>query len=164
MFTARYRDAWSAAHPGRFLAVCDMCGHHVNAGEACYAKRDLKNHVAAHDVGQGEAFPCGVPGCGKSFTQASDLKRHAVVHDPSLRMPCPDCGAMFTQAVDLKRHAVVHDPSLRVPCPACGAMFTDQSQLAQHAAADENPLTILPHIAPPKPAHPETTAPGEARQ
>ena len=53
----------------------------------------LRKHMALHDKVKGE-YNCEVDGCGKTFTNASYLKRHMVTHDdkPTLfTCPSKDC-------------------------------------------------------------------------
>ena len=134
VFSLAYREAWQAAHPGRYLAPCDMCGRHIQAGRANNANTHLKEHKAAHDVAQGRAYPCAFPGCNKSFTESRSLRVHAVVHDARLGLKCEVAGCAYTcgSPSDLRKHGVVHDRSRRLPCTECGITFSDRSNMRAH--------------------------------
>ena len=48
--------------------------------------------------------------CGKSFSQAGNLKKHInVVHNGQKDHKCNTCGRIFSQAGNLKKHMKVHN-------------------------------------------------------
>lgn len=50
--------------------------------------------------------------CEKGFTNASDLGKHKLIHDPVKRFRCEECHRNFTQKVHLRKHCEKHHPGL----------------------------------------------------
>lgn len=50
--------------------------------------------------------------CEKGFTNASDLGKHKLIHDPVKRFRCEECHRNFTQKVHLRKHCEKHHPDM----------------------------------------------------
>ncbi|KAK5208852.1 hypothetical protein LTR41_005249 [Exophiala xenobiotica] len=57
--------------------------------------------------GASKSFNCTFTGCGKSFTRAEHLRRHALNHDKG-QDTCPRCAVVFTRPDLLARHMARH--------------------------------------------------------
>lgn len=49
--------------------------------------------------------------CEKGFTNASDLGKHKLIHDPVKKYRCEECQRPFTQKIHLKKHLEKHHPN-----------------------------------------------------
>lgn len=48
----------------------------------------------------------------RAFTNASDLGKHRMIHDPVKRYTCNECSRGFTQKIHLRKHIEKHHPEL----------------------------------------------------
>jgi len=92
---------------------------------------------------------CDVPGCGRSFETAAQMKRHTLTHrEKTFLCPEPGCGKAFGDATKLKRHQSVHDATRGLVCtqPGCGRIFTTLAHYSAHMKMHESPHSFdCPH-------------------
>lgn len=50
--------------------------------------------------------------CEKAFTNASDLGKHKLIHDPVKKFRCEECQRHFTQKIHLRKHLEKHHPEI----------------------------------------------------
>ena len=69
--------------------------------------------------------------CGKSFSQAEDLKRHIYsVHNGKKDYKCDSCGKEFSLTANLKKHSyTVHNGQKYHKCESCGKTFSQSRSL-----------------------------------
>ena len=69
--------------------------------------------------------------CGKSFSQAEDLKRHIYsVHNGKKDYKCDSCGKEFSLTANLKKHSyTVHNDQKYHKCESCGKTFSQSGSL-----------------------------------
>ena len=91
----------------------------------------MKIHL--HTVHEGHKdYKC--ESCGKSFSQAGDLKKHIhTVHEGHKDYKCESCGKSFSQAGYLKIHNYrIHDGHKDFKCESCGKLFSESGGLKKH--------------------------------
>ncbi|KAF0294987.1 Zinc finger and BTB domain-containing protein 24 [Amphibalanus amphitrite] len=101
--SAALKRHWDAEHPHE-LQQCPLCPRRY-----LYTS-SLKQHVRTH---QPRRYTCEQ--CGKQFTAACDLKKHAIfAHSDVRKHQCNTCGRAFKLAWILGRHMrLVHDVTAR---------------------------------------------------
>ncbi|EPE25997.1 C2H2 and C2HC zinc finger [Glarea lozoyensis ATCC 20868] len=78
------------------------------------------------------------PHCSRSFSRASDQRRHSKKHQPTAqRFSCifPGCGKVFLRSDHLRQHRMIHNPNgQRFPCTfeGCGKDFLRSDNLRKH--------------------------------
>ncbi|GBG91506.1 hypothetical protein CBR_g52462 [Chara braunii] len=86
-----------------------------------------------HD--QGVVYVCAFEGCGKVFTEAAALRKHAHVHGEK-QYVChyEGCGKRFVDSSKLKRHFLIHTGEKHFVCPfeGCGKAFSLDFNLRSH--------------------------------
>ena len=107
---------------------CEIC-------EKSFSTNPSKNqHVAIAHGGKVKTFSCNV--CNKIFRKESLLSSHVKIHHEGKRNhKCDSCGKSFTQAGDLKRHMLTHEGQRNYKCDYCGKSFTRSGNLKRHIKA-----------------------------
>ncbi|KAI8841212.1 hypothetical protein BJ741DRAFT_529970 [Chytriomyces cf. hyalinus JEL632] len=78
---------------------------------------------------------CPWEGCGKSFSEAYNLKSHYFLHSQLRPFRCSFCPAAFVRLRDMKRHEnSLHSSGLRkeFSCVDCGMEFGRKDSLRRH--------------------------------
>ena len=72
--------------------------------------------------------------CGKSFSQAGNLKIHIHgIHESQKDYKCESCGKSFSLAGNLKTHIhTVHEGQKDYKCESCGKSFSQAGHLKTH--------------------------------
>ncbi|XP_055592224.1 zinc finger protein 420-like [Uranotaenia lowii] len=79
-------------------------------------------------------FQCGFAGCTKSYTRASHLKAHEILHSESQPFRCPweDCNQSFARSFELSRHRRQHTGEKKFVCHICQQAFARSDHLSMH--------------------------------
>ncbi|KAF5744000.1 hypothetical protein HS088_TW08G00588 [Tripterygium wilfordii] len=80
-------------------------------------------------------FLCSYEGCGKTFIDASALRKHSHVHgERSYICHYENCGKKFLDSSKLKRHFLIHTGARDFVCPVegCGKAFSLDFNLRSH--------------------------------
>jgi len=91
-------------------------------------------------------YVCSIEGCGKSFTDSSNRKKHERTHDKNReRFFCDQCEKSYSTKTDLNIHLKVHKGEFPHSCthPNCSKAFVRLSELYAHERTHDN---ILPHV------------------
>jgi len=119
-------------------------------GQAPYLSKQKETEALRHqdEFDPRRKFYCSFPGCGKSFTDSSNRKKHERIHDANrIRYKCTqvDCGKSYTTKADLNVHFRVHKQLRDNKCtyPNCDKTFVRTSELYAHERTHDN---ILPHV------------------
>lgn len=96
---------------------------------------------------QKKRFQCTVEGCNKTFSNASNRKKHEATHDSNRkRYYCTGegCFKSYSTKTDLKLHLKIHTNEFPHKCsfPKCTKAFVRLSELYAHERSHDN---ILPH-------------------
>lgn len=102
-------------------AKCDVCGKVM-------ARKGLMVHRRIH-VGD-KRFKCEI--CGRSFTQACNMRTHLKVHLQVREHRCSHCGKVFSRAQHLYEHERIHTGERPYVCRFCGCSFKAYSTLYSH--------------------------------
>ncbi|KAM4019524.1 uncharacterized protein ACNLHF_000227 [Anomaloglossus baeobatrachus] len=70
--------------------------------------------------------------CNRSFSDASNLRRHKNIHTGLRPYVCDICGSSFRQKSQLDRHHLVHTGERPYRCPFCTKGFRDSTELRIH--------------------------------
>lgn len=123
---------------GKFLSICELRFHQTDShglvvNAAPETSPDSKRVGVAR---QPQNHVC--PDCGKAFTRADKLRRHAIIHSPD--RPCIPCkcreshGCMLTfyRKDSMKRHALTHTLEKPFKCDVCDKTFSRQDYVSKH--------------------------------
>lgn len=96
------------------------------------AKRKRKPSTPA--ASSSRNYACTHPGCDKSYTRASHLKAHEILHGENLPFRCPweDCGRSFARSFELSRHRRQHTGEKKFVCHICQQAFMRSDHLSMH--------------------------------
>lgn len=96
------------------------------------AKRKRKPSTPASGLSRNHC--CKFPGCSKTYTRASHLKAHEILHGERLPFRCPweDCGRSFARSFELSRHRRQHTGEKKFVCHICQQAFMRSDHLSMH--------------------------------
>ena len=78
-------------------------------------------------------FICQENGCGKTYTNPYNLKRHQVIkHLKTKAFKCSLCGRELSSMQNLKEHESMHNGDKPYKCSLCNAKYRYCSQLSNH--------------------------------
>ena len=102
---------------------------------------------AGHPPGT-SVYPCGFPGCGKTFARLYSLRAHARSHSADRPFRCVRCPAAFARNHDLKRHERLHEDRAW-QCTGCAKAFSRRDALTRHrnTAATRNSACASADVA-----------------
>lgn len=102
---------------------------------------------AGHPPGT-SVYPCGFPGCGKTFARLYSLRAHARSHSAERPFRCARCPAAFARNHDLKRHERLHEDRAW-QCTGCAKAFSRRDALTRHrnTAATRNSACATADVA-----------------
>lgn len=87
-------------------------------------------------------FECDFPGCQKTFTYKSELKKHTESHSAlkNLKCPQPGCWKYFKRADTLENHIRIHTGEKPFCCqePGCSERFANKAGLRYHTLKHKN--------------------------
>lgn len=102
--------------------ACPVCGKQLLA-------KNLASHLHYHRQSALRPFICQE--CSQTFTHASSLKRHALIHSGKQQYVCEQCNKGFIQKVAFQTHCKSHT-SERIHCKGCNQPFLTQYLLNFH--------------------------------
>lgn len=82
---------------------------------------------------QEKPFTCRV--CGRGFSHKSTLRDHEHAHTGEQPYRCDRCGKCFSQKSNLQRHTKIHTGKMPYKCPLCSKTFNQSSNLKTHIHA-----------------------------
>jgi len=104
------------------LVACPTCGKQI-------LQKNLSSHLHYHKQSALRPFICQE--CSQTFTHASSLKRHALIHSGKQPYVCEQCNKGFFQKVAYQTHCKSHT-SERLHCKGCNQRFLTQYLLNFH--------------------------------
>ncbi|KAL0858296.1 hypothetical protein ABMA27_012196 [Loxostege sticticalis] len=114
-------------HDRKRACECSVCGKYIPDSHNLPAH--MRTHVDA------KPYACAFQGCTVRFRDKSDLKRHAVIHNPAKQVTCDHCGHSFSRKHHLMKHILkMHDrPNTKSErCEFCGVCFLTKNYLSKH--------------------------------
>ena len=103
----------------------------------CPTCQDIRKNGAP--VGIKKTHICHWSGCGKTYNNVSNLKRHVQKHTGEMPYVCECpiafekiCGKRFLTSSELKRHYRIHTGERRYQCTECDKRFTRSDHLKKH--------------------------------
>jgi len=77
---------------------------------------------------------CTMAGCGKTFKQRVDMRRHLNIHFNNGKFPCSDCDRRFVYQCYLTVHRRCHSKKESFECGVCHKRFARKQRLLSHLA------------------------------
>ena len=108
--------------PGQERVPCPVCGKQV-------ISKNLPSHLHYHRQSTLRPYICQE--CSQTFTHASSLKRHALLHSGKKQFQCEQCGKEFFQKVAYETHCKSHTRE-RLHCKGCNQPFLTKYLLNFH--------------------------------
>lgn len=98
------------------------------------SKSKRKRKPTAPASGMARNHRCTYAGCDKSYTRASHLKAHEILHGDTLPFRCPweDCNRSFARSFELSRHRRQHTGEKKFICHICQQAFMRSDHLSMH--------------------------------
>ncbi|OXA47383.1 PR domain zinc finger protein 5 [Folsomia candida] len=117
-------------HGNRIRPACSICNKTLSN------QANLRKHLdTVHNMEEDRPrFPCGFPGCEKSYLTKGDLTKHVKaghVENP-VRFPCTRCGKEFKTRAYLGRHVSTHTTDKPCKCATCGKCFACRRYMTIH--------------------------------
>eukprot|EP00092_Neocalanus_flemingeri_P017907 GFUD01019373.1.p1 GENE.GFUD01019373.1~~GFUD01019373.1.p1 ORF type:complete len:658 (-),score=96.97 GFUD01019373.1:433-2406(-) len=108
--------------------ACPVCGKQL-------LSKNLASHLHYHRQSALRPFICQE--CSQTFTHASSLKRHALIHSGKQQFVCEQCNKGFFQKIAYQTHCKSHT-SERIHCKGCNQPFLTQYLLNFHLKSKSN--------------------------
>jgi len=102
--------------------ACPVCGKQL-------LSKNLASHLHYHRQSALRPYICQE--CSQTFTHASSLKRHALIHSGKYQFVCEQCNKGFIQKVAYETHCKSHTKE-RLRCKGCNQPFLTQYLLNFH--------------------------------
>ncbi|XP_013200093.1 zinc finger protein 267 [Amyelois transitella] len=96
----------------------------------CDSKKALTEHLQVHGIKT--SILCDV--CGKTLSNAEQLKFHMRTHLGEKPYTCSTCNKSFTKKYNLQVHRRAHGGQRAHACAQCGRRYTQRSALHRHRA------------------------------
>ncbi|EEB08713.1 calcineurin responsive transcription factor Prz1 [Schizosaccharomyces japonicus yFS275] len=100
------------------------------------ASQTLDHHATESANGKNSkplsGYVCQIPGCGKRFTRAYNLKSHQNTHTNNRPYQCSVCKKAFARQHDKRRHEQLHTGIKAFACVTCNQKFARMDALNRH--------------------------------
>ena len=86
-------------------------------------------------------YKCHHPGCGKAFSQLSNLQSHSRSHMTDKPFRCNSCYKCYATEEQLREHIPKHSETKHIKtqiCKICGKAYTQETYLARHMLKHTN--------------------------
>ena len=100
-----------------------------------WASDEAPMFVTKRQTGDTQSHACPFPDCGRSFPDASQLRKHLHTHgEKQFVCQVEGCGKSFLDQSKLKRHSLTHTGERPYECPfeGCGKRFSLDFNLRSH--------------------------------
>jgi len=112
-------------------------------GQPPQLTKEQQQQFGIEETKKRKIYTCSFDGCGKSFTDTSNKRKHEKIHDTNReRYFCTTlgCTRSYSTKPDLKIHLKTHSGDLPHKCsaPGCKRAFTRLSELLSHERMHDN--------------------------